>query len=138
MQGATLIFPVVGYFNSLSILAQASATLRFCASVPANVAQPPFSINESCFHESISFSSAKVALASVARWNLSTQIGARAATPTGACRCTTLAVGPDRLAGFLDLYGVRHTTKHAHAHRLDWAFVRDPYTRAALNALNNE
>jgi hypothetical protein len=80
MQGATLIFPVVGYFNSLSILAQTSATLRFCDSVPANVAQPPFSINESCFHESISFSSAKVALASVARWNLSTQIGARAAT----------------------------------------------------------
>ena len=74
------MFSVVGYFNSLSILAQASATLRFGDSVPANVAQPPFSINVSCFHESTNFSSAKVALASVACWNLSTQIGARAAT----------------------------------------------------------
>ena len=69
-----------GYFNSLSILAQASATLLLGDAVPGNVAQPPFSINESCFHESISFSWAKVALASVACWNFSTQIGARAAT----------------------------------------------------------
>ena len=35
-----------GYFNSLSILAQASATLLLGDSVPGNVAQPPFSINE--------------------------------------------------------------------------------------------
>ena len=45
------MFPVVGYFNALSILAQTSATLRLGDSVPGNVAQLPFSTNVSCFHE---------------------------------------------------------------------------------------
>jgi hypothetical protein len=35
----------VGYFKPLSILAQASATLLLGASMPGNVAQPPFSMN---------------------------------------------------------------------------------------------
>ena len=65
-QRAALMFPVVGYFNALSILAQTSATLRLGDSVPGNVAQPPFSTNVSCFHESIALSSTKVALASAA------------------------------------------------------------------------
>ena len=74
------MFPFVGYFNALSILAQTSATLRLGDSVPGNVAQPPFSTNVSCFHKSVALSSTKVALASAACWNLSTQIGASAVT----------------------------------------------------------
>ena len=68
--------PFVGYFKALSILAQVSATLLLGASMPGNVAQPPFAMKVSCFHESIVLSSAKVALAAVACWKLSTQIGA--------------------------------------------------------------
>ena len=62
------MFPVVGYFKALSILAQASATLLLGASMPGNVAQPPFAMNVSCCHESVALSSAKVALAAVACW----------------------------------------------------------------------
>src|SRR5207237_3204346 len=75
-QVGALIFPVVGYFKTLSILAQASATLLLGRSMPGNVAQPPFSMNASCFHESVALSSAMVALAAAACWKLSTQIGA--------------------------------------------------------------
>jgi hypothetical protein len=35
------MFPVIGYFKTLSILAQASATLLLGVSMPGNVAQPP-------------------------------------------------------------------------------------------------
>ena len=48
---ARSMFYLRRYFKLVSILAQTSATLRLGDSVPGNVAQPPFSTNESCFHE---------------------------------------------------------------------------------------
>src|SRR6476469_7764599 len=48
-----------GYFKSLSILAQASATLLVVYSIPGKVAHPPFAMKVSCFHESVALSSAK-------------------------------------------------------------------------------
>src|SRR6185369_11612833 len=68
------------YFKSPSILAQASATLRLGCVLPGNVTQPPSTRNTSCFQLSVAFSLAKVAGAPLACWNLSAQIGARAAT----------------------------------------------------------
>jgi hypothetical protein len=76
MQVAALMFPVVDYFKALSILAQASATLLLGASMPGNVAQPPFAMNVSCFHRSVALSSAR---SPWPRWRAGsylTQIGA--------------------------------------------------------------
>src|SRR6188508_743596 len=88
----SLMFPVVDYFKALSILAQASATLLLGASMPGNVAQPPFAMNVSCFHESVALSSAKVALAAVACWKLSTQIGASTDTTAFLALCSAIFV----------------------------------------------
>src|SRR6476659_8332850 len=92
MQGVALMSRVVGYFKALRILAQASATLLLGDSMPGNVAHPPFAMNVSCFHESVALSSAKVALAAVACWKLSTQIGASADTTAFLALCSAIFV----------------------------------------------
>src|SRR3954470_23818122 len=78
--GAAWVRFTKAYFRLLSMLAQACATAEFAASLPGSVAQPPFSMNELCWYELTFLSSAMFATASALRWNLSTQIGERAAT----------------------------------------------------------
>src|SRR5580700_3281139 len=80
----------------LSIVAQACATAALAESPPGIVAQPPFSIKEPCCQELTLLSSARFAVASALRWNLSTQTGESADTRavlTLFCTCS-LAVPP--------------------------------------------
>jgi hypothetical protein len=71
---------MVSYFGVASISPQARATAESGVGLPGNVAQPPFSTKDPCCHELIFFNSTRVPGESVACWNLSTQMGARAAT----------------------------------------------------------
>src|ERR1044071_2007981 len=72
-------FGIMRYLRLPSRSAQARATDELAASLPGSVAQPPFSTKLACCQELTFFSSARFASAPVARWNLSTQMGASAA-----------------------------------------------------------
>jgi hypothetical protein len=76
---APVHFGLGAHFRLLSALAQARATSLSADVLPGMVAQPPFSTKELCSQLLIFFSATKVSVASVACWNLSTQMGASAA-----------------------------------------------------------
>ena len=60
---------LVAYFAALRMAAQARDTPESAALLPGITAQPPFSTNAACCHESVFFNAVRLSVASALRWN---------------------------------------------------------------------